>query len=153
VDGIVSWWTLLITNGQFSSDGVDNTSVGVLINNNPDQSSDGPVRLVNCSILGQQSVVSHNPNLTSLQDCYFNTWGPVTASAQIKADNGRLQVSGCNFDSNRVTPTQPQTSIEIDNPLKSATILGNVGASGVKIVNNGVSAANVIIANNQPATF
>jgi len=153
VDGAVSWWTLLITNGQFASNGSDKTAVGVRINSNSDAAANGSIRLVNCSILAQQAVVSHNPKVTSLQGCYFNSWGSVTNNPLVQADNGTLQVTGCNFDHNTGAHGTPPPSIEISSPLKFAVITGNVGQAGVKIVNKGVANENVATANNQPAAF
>jgi hypothetical protein len=97
VDGIVSWWTLIITNGQFASDGRDTTAVGVLINGNDDPAATGPVRLVNCSILAPRGVVSHTSSMVSLSECYLNTWGGATDKPLIEADNGKLRVRGCSF--------------------------------------------------------
>ena len=151
VDGIVSWWTLLITNGQFASDGADPTAVGVQINRNADPAANGSVRLVNCSILAPQGVVSHNPKVTSLQDCYLNTWGPTTNHPLVQADAGTLQVSGCNFEHDRGAPGPASPCIEIARPLSYAMISGNVGQAGVTIINKGVPEKNVVTANNQPA--
>jgi hypothetical protein len=153
VEGIVSWWTLLITNGQFASDGADKTAVGVQIDANADQAANGPVRLVNCSILAPQGVISHNPKVTSMQDCLLNTWGPTSSDPLIRADNGTLQVTGCNFVHDNGSPGPPSPSIEVAMGLKYAVITGNVGQAGVKIVNKGVADAVVVAKDNQPATF
>jgi hypothetical protein len=150
VEGIVSWWTLLITNGQFASDGADKAAVGVRIESNPDAAANGPVRLVNCSILAQQGVVSHNPKVTSVQDCFLNTWGPTTGNALITADNGALQVTGCNFDNDRGPQGPPPPSVKVAGRLAYAVITGNVGRGGITIVNDGVSPDKVVVANNQP---
>jgi hypothetical protein len=148
VDGIVSWWTLLITNGQFASDGVDPTAVGVQINGNSDPAANGPVRLVNCSILSQQCVVSHNPTMTSLSGCFFNSWGSTTGHPLIEADNGKLQVLGCTFDNNNGGTTKHVPSIALRNGLKRAIVSENMGQSGVEIINEIGDKA--ILSNNEP---
>jgi hypothetical protein len=153
VEGIVSWWALLITNGQFTSDGSDKTAVGVQIESNADPKANGPVRLVNCSILAQQAVVSHNPTVTSLDGCHLNVWGPMTRNPLIRVDNGTLQVTGCSFDPTNGHKGTPSPSIEVAGALKYAIITGNVGELGVKIVNKDVAAEKVVARDNQPAEF
>jgi len=150
VEGIVSWWTLLITNGQFASDGKDSTAVGVRIECHDDRAANGPVRLVNCSILAPRGIVSHNPKVTSVQDCYLNVWGPATGDPLILADNGTLQVSGCNFDHDHGRTGPPAPCVEVGGALRYALITGNVGSAGVSIVNKGVPEANIDAAHNQP---
>ncbi|MHB0998619.1 MAG: glycosyl hydrolase family 28-related protein [Armatimonadota bacterium] len=135
VDGIVSWWTLIITNGQFASDGKDTTAVGVLVNGNEAPSANGPVRLVNCSILGPQAVVSHSPAMVSMTGCNFNAWGGNTGKPMVEADNGKLQVQGCTFDANNGGALKPMPSIALRKGVKHAIISENMGTSGVQIIN------------------
>lgn len=148
VDGAVSWWTLLITNGQFASTGSDKTAVGVQINNNDDPAANAPVRLVNCSILAPRGVVAHGPSFTSLTGCFLNTWGGATGDPLIEADNGKLQVQGCTFDANSGGKLKPMPSIALRKGVKYAIVTGNMGVNGVEIINEIGDKA--IIKDNEP---
>lgn len=135
VDGAVSWWTLLITNGQFASDGRDTDAIGVLVNKSPNPGGSTAVRLVNCSILGPQSVVSHGSNVVSMTGCFFNAWGGSTGKPMVEADNGKLQVLGCTFDADNGSKQKPMPSIALRKGLQRAIISDNMGVGGVRIIN------------------
>lgn len=135
VDGAASWWTILITNGQFASTGSDKDAIGVLINNNDDPAANAPIRLVNCSVLSPRGIVANGPSFVSLTGCFLNTWGGATGSPLIEATNGKLQVQGCTFDANNGGKLKPMPSIALRPGVKCAIITGNMGVNGVEIIN------------------
>ena len=147
VEGSVSWLPLLITNGQFTSDRIETDAVGVRINSNPEPAAIGPVRFVNCSFLFPQAVISHSPLFVSFLGCHFNAWGGLSGKPMVEADNGKLQVIGCTFDSNNGSPLKPGLDIILRNGIKSAIISENMGANGVEIINE--ISDNAIIKDNE----
>ncbi len=127
---------LLITNGQFVAfNGAD--PIEVLIQ----KTCSGSVRLVNCAFWGpsMQNVVSHSQSYVSLNDCFFSS-GKQNLRALVEADNGRVQVRGCSFDTG-------EPSIRLRPGVKHAIITENNGSRGVEIINEVGTAA--IIQNNE----
>lgn len=129
---------LLITNGEFVTfAGEDPVEIEI------NRTCTGQVRLVNCGFWGpaKQNVLSHSSGFVSLSDCYFSS-GHNSLLPLVEADNGKLQVRGCTFDSQK-------PSVHLKKGLIHAIVSENNGSMGVSIKNEiGTSA---IISNNEPA--
>lgn len=149
IEASVNWWSLLITNGQFASDPRVPNCIGIVVENNSTPSHNSSVRLVNSSIIAQQAVVSHSPNVISLSNCFINDWGGASnGKPLIEADNGKLQITACVFDATNRKPSEQVPCIGLRKGMKGAVITDNIGQSGVQIINEIGSKA--IMRGNEP---
>lgn len=83
----------------------------------------GPVKLTNCGFWGvpqtKEQVVKHGPSTLILNACHFTGWDAGKKGEPcIRADGGRLVVSGCEF------MDAGKKAIVLDKGLKAATITG-----------------------------
>jgi hypothetical protein len=89
------------------------------------ETNQGPVKLVNCGFWGimqtEEQVRKHGPSTLMLQACHFNGWDAArTGVPCIRADGGRLMVTGCEF------MHQDREQIWLEPGLKAAVINGNL---------------------------
>ena len=96
------------------------------------ETNEGPVKLANCGFWGvpqtKAQIIKHGPSTLSLTSCHFTGWDAAhTGEPCIRADGGRLIVSGCDF------MDEGKRQIELDEGLTAATIFGNLlrGDGGV----------------------
>lgn len=92
----------------------------------------GPVKLANCGFWGiaatKEQVVKHGPGTLTLTSCHFTGWAAADRQAPcIRADGGRLVVSGCEF------MDAGKRQVVLDKGLTAATIFGCLlrGAGGL----------------------
>lgn len=131
---------LLITGGQFVSMRGEKPTELVVSPTNM-----GSVRLVNCSFWGPsfQNARIEGNGYVSFSDCCFINWNKeVGDQPLITALSGRLQVNNSTFATGQI-------SVELGPDVAHASIRGNNGKAGVRVLNEHNRPA--IISENEPA--
>ena len=99
------------------------------------ETNKGPVKLTNCGFWGvpemKEQIVKHGPSSLILHSCHFTGWDAGKKGEPcIRADGGRLVVSGCEF------MDTGKKAIVLEKGLKAATITGSLLRGKKGIIDN-----------------
>ncbi|MCD4653682.1 hypothetical protein K8T06_07070 [bacterium] len=138
---------IVVTNAEIVANATDSEweTYGINISD----TCEGNIRLSSCNFWGYQDhdIFSDSSSFVQISNCYFHNAYFGSSYPIIEAQNGKIQVSGCSFQT-----YEHHRHIELNNGIKHAIITGNnatdENSDGLRIINNIGGAA--IIQNNEP---